>query len=189
MAIQAATAERSAERSKHTGRVPKLTPEIQKLFIETLRLTGNYRAAANRCAIDPATPMTWKAKGETQVRGIYRDFREACIRTLGERVTLSAGIHYRVSHGQIYKAPLRKREFTPRGDLIETNELALDKEGRPIFVDVCDAPDLKAIEWELARIDPETYALKPGGVTVNSQTNVEVGLTLVDVLDKIGPLA
>jgi hypothetical protein len=47
-----------------------------------------------------------------------------------------------------------------------------------------------AIEWELARLDPETYGRKSGGVvaTVNPQTNLDGKPSLVEVLKRIGAM-
>jgi hypothetical protein len=55
-----------------------------------------------------------------------------------------------------------------------------------MMVDCCDGVDLRAIEWELARIDPETYSQQALNVAV--QTNLEVKPLLIDVLKEIGPL-
>lgn len=174
--------------SKHTGRKSKLTPELQKQFIETLRLTGNYRTAAMRVGVSEKTICEWKVKGEQQPLGIYTEFRKACMRTLADRVTLSAGIHFRVSHGQIYKAPRMVYLYDDKNSPTPTNEVALDAEGKPVMVDCCDGVDLRAIEWELARIEPETYSQRAIDLVINQQTNVEVRPLLIDVLKEIGPL-
>jgi hypothetical protein len=48
---------------------------------------------------------------------------------------------------------------------------------------------LKAIEWEFARLDPETYAAKKADVAVNNQSSGD-RVSLINVLDVIGlPLA
>jgi hypothetical protein len=117
---------------------------------------------------------------------IYADFRQACMRTLADRVTLSAGIHFRVSHGQIYKGPRMVYIYDDKGSPTPTNEVAKDENGATVMVDCCDGVDLRAIEWELARIDPDTYSQRAINVAV--QTNLEVKPLLIDVLKEIGPL-
>jgi hypothetical protein len=175
-------------KSRHTGRVSKLTPELQKLFFDTLRLTGFQRRAAMRCGVEAKTVCLWKTKGRQQKNGIYREFVESFDKFKAERIAAGAELHYRVSHGQIFKSPRRKWLTTRRGDMIALDEIELDKNGQPIMVDTCTGPDLRAIEWELVRLDPETYALKRRGTTVNNKNEMRVRPSLVDVLAAIGDI-
>jgi hypothetical protein len=176
--------------SQHSGRKPKLTPESQQLFLDAFRVTGNHRMAAKSIGVAIATVMSWKAKGEKQTSGIYREFLDACTRAIAERITSSADIHYRAAHGEIYRAPKRKWIATAQGKWIQTNEIEVDDDGAPIMVDCVQDIDLRAIEWELARLDPETYAVKRSRVTVKvcQQTNVGAKPLLVEVLERLGEI-
>jgi hypothetical protein len=179
---------RSAEtaKSRHTGRVPKLTPELQKLFFETLRLTGFQRHAAMSCGVRDKTICLWKTKGRQQKSGIYRTFVEEFDKFTAERIAIGAELHYRVAHGEIFKSPRRKWITTPRGDTIQLDEIELDENGQPVMVDVCTGPDLRAIEWELARLDPETYTLKRTRSIALNESDRTVKPPLVEVLNQIG---
>jgi hypothetical protein len=58
------------------------------------------------------------------------------------------------------------------------------------MVDCVQDIDLRAIEWELVRLDPETYAVKRSRVTVKvcQQTNVGAKPLLVEVLERLGEI-
>src|ERR1700733_14922563 len=92
-------------KSRHTGRIPRLTPELQKLFFETLRLTGFQRHAAMSCGVQDKTACLWKAKGRRQRSGTYRECVKAFDRFKAERIAAGAELHHQVAHGQIYKGP------------------------------------------------------------------------------------
>jgi hypothetical protein len=176
-------------KSRHTGRIPRLTPELQKLFFETLQLTGFQRHAAMSCGVQDKTVCLWKTKGRQQKSGIYRDFVEAFDKFKAERIAAGAELHYQVAHGQIYKGPKYVYLKTIRGDLIRTNEVVKNENGDLVMVDCCDGINLKAIEWELARLDPETYAAKKADTRVNNRSSVD-RVSLSNVLHVIGlPLA
>lgn len=174
-------------KSRHTGRVPKLTPELQKLFFETLRLTGFQRHAAMSCGVQDKTICLWKTKGRQQKSGIYRAFVEAFDKFRAERVAAGAELHHQVAHGHTFKSPRRKWLTTPHGDMIQLDEIELDKNGQPVMVDMCSGPNLRAIEWELVRFDPGTYALKHSGTIINNNENeLRVRPSLAEVLNEVG---
>ena len=54
------------------ARRTKLTPEVQKRFVEALKLGATHRIACQYCGIDPSTFYRWMQKE----RGVYRKFRD-----------------------------------------------------------------------------------------------------------------
>jgi hypothetical protein len=177
-------------KSRHTGRVPKLTPELQKLFFEALRLTGFQRHAAMACGVQDKTVCLWKTKGRQQKSGIYRTFVQEFDKFRAEPIAVSAELHHQVAHGEIYKGPRYVYMKTARGGLVRTSEIEKDEKGDPVIINCCDGINLKAIEWELARLDPQMYALRPRGVAITNinanQQNIDARPMLIDVLKKIG---
>jgi hypothetical protein len=150
-------------KSRHTGRVPKLTPELTEAFLRDPATDRFQPHAAMSCGVQDKTIWLLKSKGRRQRSGIYREFVKAFDKYKAERIAAGAELHHQLVHGQIYKGPKYVYLKTHRGDLIHINEVMKDENGDPVIVDCCDGVNLKAIEWELARLDPEAYAAQEGG--------------------------
>lgn len=64
-------------------RPSKLTPEVQKTIVDTIRIFGvPHSTAAARVGIDDGTLSRWLRRGAIDPSGIYREFRDA-IEALG----------------------------------------------------------------------------------------------------------
>lgn len=75
------------------GRRPKLTPEIQKSVVKILAHCGRVEDACVTAGISISTFYQWKAQGQKQSRGAYRDFLEALERAeVQRRLTREAKI-------------------------------------------------------------------------------------------------
>jgi hypothetical protein len=96
------------------GRAPKLTPEIHELFVNTVKQTGRWTAAAGRCALGMTTVYAWFAKGRTQRPGQpYRDFWDAATRARADFVTMAAARHHQLAVGGVIKLPAMDKQGNP----------------------------------------------------------------------------
>jgi len=59
------------------GRPTKLIPEIQEKICEGVKIGLTYERAAVRAGVCEKTFYIWKARGETDERGLYVDFLQA----------------------------------------------------------------------------------------------------------------
>lgn len=59
------------------GRPSKLTPEVQAKFLQGLKLGLTYRLAASFAGVGESTVHRWIARGDTEIDGPYRAFRES----------------------------------------------------------------------------------------------------------------
>jgi hypothetical protein len=158
-------------RRGQSGRPPKLTPEIAEKFFETLRATGNQNAAAGRIGVDPKTVIAWRNRGAAQTRGIYREFHNQCLKLRAAVVVADAEKHHRLSVGGIIRKPKVVVVTTEKGAECRTTQIQRNAAGEIEWEEHWQEPDKGALEWELSRLDPETYAVKPD-VPVNQTTNI-----------------
>lgn len=59
------------------GRVPKLTPEVQKIICAIMTEVGDLRIASRGAGVGYSTVKSWKAKGRQQKSGKYKRFLDA----------------------------------------------------------------------------------------------------------------
>ena len=150
------------------GRRSKLTEERQKKIITMLKGGVFEETAARAAGVSTSTYYAWKAKGEKQVRGKYRDFLEAVKEALAEaeayhvmNIRTQSKKHWQASawylerkHPELYA----KRSF----------EGALGKDGKPVdppvagkvLVVPADIEDIhewsKQAQAEMARTQADT---------------------------------
>ena len=73
-----------AVKRKPVGPEPKLTPQLAELFLNTIRQTGNFRAASDKCAVAAGTVYRWCQEGATEKVGHpKRDLSDAVARARG----------------------------------------------------------------------------------------------------------
>jgi len=137
------------------GRAPKLTPEIHELFVNTVKQTGRWTAAAGRCALGMTTVYAWFAKGRTQRPGQpYRDFWDAATRARADFVTMAAARHHQLAVGGVIKLPAMDKQGNPVR--MHTDECKTPNSCRceVIYIDKVVMPSERALEFELDRLDP-----------------------------------
>jgi len=137
------------------GRAPKLTPEVHELFVNTVKQTGRWTAAAGRCALGIATVHAWFAKGRTQRPGQpYRDFLDAATRARADFVTMAAARHHQLAVGGVIKLPAMDKQGNPvrlhTPDCQNQNSCRCEV----VYVDKVVMPSERALEFELDRLDP-----------------------------------
>jgi hypothetical protein len=106
-------------------------------------------------------------------------------------MAMAATRHHQLAVGGIVKKPKRQVLYTENGTPIETTRIEraplrdedgnvlLDAHGQPrlegeiIWEEHWSDPDVRAMEWELDRLDPETYVKQPD-VAVTNETHVSV---------------
>jgi len=137
------------------GRAPKLTPEVHELFINTVKQTGRWTAAAMRCAVGIATVHTWFAKGRTQRPGQpYRDFLDAAMRARADFVTVAAARHHQLAVGGVIKLPAMDKDGNPVRAHEPDCKTPSSCRCEIVFVDKVVMPSERALEFELDRLDP-----------------------------------
>ncbi len=172
------------------GRISLLTPELAKTFIETYKATRNVSASADRAGISVATYYVWMAKGRKAKSGPQREFFDGVTRARGDFMALLATRHHQIAVGGIIKKPKRVTLFTENGRPIETSlverapavdengQIILGPDGKPmpgeiVWEEHWQEADRAAMEWEMDRLDPETYVKQPD-VAITNETNVSV---------------
>jgi transcriptional regulator with XRE-family HTH domain len=172
------------------GRETILTPEMQTTIVEAYKLGNSLTAAANYAGIERHTLAHWLNIGETAPEGsAHHSLYTEVLKAKASVVIANSGRHGRWSRGGIIEKPKLKTIITESGAVIRTNEVELDKDGNPIMVKYWLDPDLRGIEWELTRYDPETYA-SPDSTRVTQINNqkMDVRPSLIAVLEQLGPI-
>jgi hypothetical protein len=177
-----------ARRELPSGHAPKLTPETTEIFFNRYKNSSNAAASADACGIGERTLYDWLERGERQLRGKYRDFLDAFTKLRGEIRDIPAARHRRIALGGIEKKPKRRTYMTDKGFEVVTDEILRNEAGDIEFVEVWREPDPRALEWLLARQQPELYGNPELRVNVQhngdrlacGQTPAEVGSLLVD---------
>jgi hypothetical protein len=120
----------------HTGRTKsKLTPEIHKLIVETVRATGTISSAARRAGIDEATARWWMMRGrDSRASNKYRQFFLDCEKAKAAFLIEDQVRHHEIAIGGVVRRPRLKTITLDDGSVVKTNEIELDKYGRPVMV-------------------------------------------------------
>jgi len=136
-----------------TGRVPKLTPEIQDAICKAIIGGLTYEQAAQFNGITATTFYNWKAKGEKATKGIYVEFLESIKK---------ANVQARALHLQrIQKASQGGNEFEETSETIKTErndkgvEVVVARETR--VTKKKTLPQWQASAWILERRFPSEY--------------------------------
>lgn len=134
------------------GRPSKLNPQTAGEFLAKLRSSGNVAASADSAGLGVATVYHWLALGRQRNSGPYREFLEAYTRARGDYRLQRATRHHEIAIGGIEKKPA-----TIEG----TNIIKRDENGQIVWKEHWREPNIRALEWEMQRDEPETYGLRP----------------------------
>jgi len=124
--------------------IPRLTPEIQELFVHTVRITGRDSLACRRCAISKQTADQWLAKGKRQCCGRHRKFADAVSRAHADFLVAAAVRHHQLAMGGVIQLPVLDQYCCPVRDI----------NGNVVYVEKVVMPNARALEWELEHLDP-----------------------------------
>jgi hypothetical protein len=157
----------------------KLNPEVIRRMVESLSQCGLITVAAQAAGVTRFSVLRWMDQGETEEDpdSIHRQLYLAVTAARTKYITEAARVHRRWSIGGIIERPR----------VNDDGEIMVDDNGEPVIVKVFQPPDLKAIQWELTRLWPLEYK-SPDVSRVDVQQNVEVRPSLLDVLERIGPI-
>ena len=128
---------------------PRLKPEIHELFVETVRRTGRINLACQRCGVSRPIADQWLAAGKRQRRGRLRDFADGVSQARGHYLVMVVATHHQLAPGGIFKYQVRDKS----GNLVR------DAFGNVQVVTKYIKPNLRALEWELERLEPTIYKL------------------------------
>ena len=127
-----------------TGRPSKLTPKIQEMILDCIRMGLTYSKAAELVGITRHTLLNWRKWGQAEKSGIYFNFFNALQKAEAE--------------GEIQC--LQKIQEAARGgqEIIDSKELYQGKKLiKQITKTVKSVPDWRAAAWILERRYPERY--------------------------------
>jgi hypothetical protein len=172
------------------GQQSLLNPELQAKIIDGLRMSGTLTAAALYAGIDRLTLARWLNIGEKAEEGSqHRSLYNEVLNARGSFIIAGAGRHHRWAIGGIIEKPRLKTIVTETGAIIRTDEVELDQDGNPVMVKSWLNPDVRAIEWEMARLAPEDYASPDAArVTQINNQKTELRPSLIAVLEQLGPI-
>jgi hypothetical protein len=128
------------------GRPSKLNPQTAGEFLAKLRSSGNMAASADSSGLGVATVYHWLALGRQRNSGPYREFLEAYTRARGDYRLLRATRHREIAVGGIEKKPATVEGTIKR-----------DENGEVVWQEQWREPNVRALEWEMERDEPETY--------------------------------
>jgi hypothetical protein len=129
------------------GRPSKLTEEVAKRILSNFRQGGRLIYAAARQGVSRSTLFSWLKRGERESSGPYHGFSRAVALVGEERIVSLALRHHRLATGCVMELPARDKSGRVRGDA----------KGEQIISHVAFRPNSGAMEWELKRLDPDTY--------------------------------
>ena len=116
------------------GRHSKLEPETVKVFLDTLKGTGNVRTSAERACIGVTTVYRWLELGNKAKSGPFWEFWNAFLRARGDFKAENQITHHRWANGGIIKEPKCRVIVTAKG-VVETNEIERDENGEIVWVE------------------------------------------------------
>jgi hypothetical protein len=150
----------------------KFTPETTATFLARFRNSGNATASADAAGIGKRTLFDWLEKGRSEAEedGEYREFLAAFEKARGEMRDLRAARHYRVAFGGIERKPKCRTYTTEAGLEITTNEIERTEDGELQWVEYWREPDVKAMQWLMARDEPAVYGNPETTVNVRDST-------------------
>ena len=133
-------------KSKRTGRIPKLTPEVHKDIIRDLGAGVPREHAAEHAGVHRTTLFRWLARGRKDKSGPFRDLCNAVKKAEAEAVAASvARIRRAAQGGQVIE---RTTTTTTRKDGSSTTKV----------VEKTTAGQWTADAWWLERRHPEEFA-------------------------------
>jgi transposase len=132
------------------GRPGKLTEDTAKRILANLRQGGRLIHAAAREGISKSTLFAWLKRGKRESSGRYHNFCRAVTVVGEERIASLAFHHHRLATGCVMEMPARHKSGRMRGAA----------NGGQVISRVAFRPNHRAMEWELRRLDPDTYDVK-----------------------------
>jgi transposase len=132
------------------GRPGKLTEDTAKRILANLRQGGRLINAAEREGISKSALFAWLKRGNRESSGRYHNFCRAVTVVGQERIASLAFHHHRLATGCVMEMPARDKSGRMRGAT----------KGGQVISRVALRPNRSAMEWELRRLDPDTYDLK-----------------------------
>jgi len=163
------------------GRPSKLDSETVNVFLDTLKGTGNVRTSAERACIGVTSVYRWLELGNEAKSGPFREFRHAFMRAKGEFNAQSQIIHHRWANGGIIKEPKTKRD-EKTGERV----VVRDGNGEIVWQERYLRPDLRALEWEIARADTEAYGRQP---EISIEHKINVGISKQETEERVSIVA
>jgi hypothetical protein len=156
------------------GARPKLTPQLLEIFVQTVRQTGRYSTAAMRCGITTSCAANWRTRGETEARGLYHEFFVETSRARGDFVRACATRHHQVVLGGLIPLPLEDKDGNP----VKEHEPDCKTPARcrcpVIYAEKVVMPDVRGMEWELDRLDPQVSKEDEAALEQPGKTNAEL---------------
>jgi hypothetical protein len=132
------------------GRPGKLTEDLAKHILANLRQSGRLIDAAAREGISKSTLFAWLKRGNRESSGAYHSFSRAVLTVGEERIASLAFRHHRLATGCVMEMPTHHKSSRMRGAA----------KGGQVISRVALRPNRTAMEWELRRLDPDTYEVK-----------------------------
>jgi transposase-like protein len=132
------------------ARPGKLTEDTAKRILANLRQSGQLINAAAREGISKSTLFAWLKREERESSGLYNSFSRAVAVIGEERIASLALYHHRLATGCVMEMPARDK----------SGRMRCDAKGRQVISHVAFRPNRGAMEWELKRLDPNTYDVK-----------------------------
>jgi len=162
------------------GRPSKLDSETVNVFLDTLKGTGNVRTSAERACIGVTSVYRWVELGNKAKSGPFREFLNAFLRAKGDFKAQSQLTHHRWANGGIIKEPKTKLDE-------ETGERVVlrDGNGEIVWQERYMRPDLRALQWEIARTDAEAYDRQPE----NIESKISVGISKQETEERVSIVA
>jgi hypothetical protein len=129
------------------GRKSIFIEQTQDLILTYYRQTGDLKNSALRAGMSERSFFRWKERCEKAQSGPLHSFWQEYQRAKGERCSVVRGRHFQRAQGGIFAVPVCDKNGTP----------VRDAEGKLEMREKYFEPDLKAMRWELAILDPQTY--------------------------------
>ena len=140
----------------------RLTPEISKLFINTISICGRTTVAAQRCCISNTAAKDWLRKGrEPGADKIFRDFADGVARAKAEFLLLASRRLNQLAVGGLITlpaydktgSPIRRHEPDCAGIGLCQCEL--------VMVEKVLLPNPNVLMWTMDRVDPQPREPEP----------------------------
>src|ERR1700688_5077293 len=145
-----------AVKRKPVGPEPKLTPQLAELFLNTIRQTGNFRAASDKCAVAAGTVYRWCQEGATEKVGHpKRDLNDAVARARADYHAICFARHHQLSVGAVLQLPHMDKFGNPVRH--ECKRLhggePCEASGQIVFTEKVVMPDIRGLQFEIERFD------------------------------------
>jgi hypothetical protein len=124
---------------------------VSARILDYYRQSGSLKNASLRAGVSKSTLFDWLQRAKHDDLGPYRAFSDALALARAERVAVLTIRHREVALGGVVQLPVVDR----------FGRQLYDTDGKPLFAAVLLRPNCDAMEWELERLDPQTYSRDP----------------------------